>query len=139
MANPIFLRYLPNLSKLLFFRGQKAKLGYVQIGDNLSIDADGVLSATPSRRIETYFGTTDGNGDYSVTYAPAFTEIPCVLPDLISTANSQTWRISDSTVNGFTVRVEQRSSVDVLGVQVVGFTTTPVSGAELNVTVMERD
>lgn len=161
MATPILLRLIPSLSKLLFYRGHKAKLGVIELGDNLSIDGDGRLSASmvpgpegpqgeqgpqgevgpegPSRRIETYFGSTDGNGDYSITYAPAFAEIPCVLPDLISTANSQTWRISSSTVEGFTVRVEQRSQVTVLGVQVVGFTTTPVAGAELNVTVMERD
>lgn len=209
MATPILLRLIPSLSKLLFYRGHKAKLGMIELGDNLSIDGDGRLSASmvpgpqgdqgpageqgpqgsvgatgptgpqgatgatgaqgpigntgpqgatgaqgptgatgatgpqgpegPSRRIETYFGTTDGSGDYSITYSPAFAEIPCVLPDLIATANSQTWRISSSTVNGFTVRVEQRSQVTVLGVQVVGFTTTPVVGAELNVTVMERD
>lgn len=138
MANPIFLRYLPTLSKLIFFRGQKAKLGYVQIGDNLAIDGAGVLSAT-SRRTETYFGNTNGSGDYSVAYPSAFAEVPCVLPSLISSANSQTWRLSSSTVDGFTVRVEQRSLVTVLGVDVVGFTTTPVSGASLNVTVLERD
>lgn len=158
MATPILLRLIPSLSKLLFYRGHKAKLGAVELGDNLSIDGDGRLSASmvpgpqgeqgpqgevgpegPSRRIETYFGETNGSGDYSVTYDPVFADIPCVTPQLISTANSRTWRVSSSTVSGFTVRVEERSQVTVLGVQVVGFTTTPVSGAELNVTVVEAD
>lgn len=152
MATPILLRLLPTLSKMLFYRGHKAKLSVIELGENLSIDAEGKLSASmvpgpqgeqgpegPSRRIETYFGITDESGDYSVSYEPIFADIPCVLPDLITNSNSQTWRISSSTVDGFTVRVEERSQTTVLGIQVVGYTTTPVTGASLNVTVMERD
>lgn len=93
----------------------------------------------PSRRIETYFGSTNGSGDYTVTYAEAFSQAPCVVPALIASASSQTWRLSSSTTTGFTVRVEQQAMVEVLGAQLVGFATTPVSGASLNVLVIARE
>lgn len=89
-----------------------------------------------SRRIETYTGVTNGSGDYTVVYSTAFSTTPKVVPSLVTASQSLTYRVSNSTTTGFTIRVEQRASVTVLSLQVVGFATTAVAGAGVNVIVI---
>lgn len=90
------------------------------------------------RRTETYLGTTDGSGNYTVTYSQAFSTTPDIQPQLQAGTSSQVVRITSSTTTGFTVQVTERSSVNLLGVEVLLAATTPVSGSSVGVLVISR-
>ena len=85
-----------------------------------------------------YKGTTNGSGDFTVNYPVAYASIPTIVPvQTPTTAPNRTVRVVSSTTTGFTVKVEQRSSVNLLGVDVLLSATTPVSGANISVIVLE--
>lgn len=91
-----------------------------------------------SVRVETYLGTTDGSGNYTVTYGTAFSTVPDVQPQMQSGAFNQFIRITSSTTTGFTAQVAQRNSVNLLGIDVLLATTAVVSGASVGVLVTAR-
>lgn len=90
------------------------------------------------RRVETYLGTTDGSGNYTVTYSSSFPITPDVQPQLQAGTTSQIVRITSSTTTGFTVNVTNRASVTLLGIEVLLAATTPVSGSSVGVLVTAR-
>lgn len=94
-------------------------------------------------RIKTrvYQGVTDASGNFTVVYNPAFPVgmVPNVTPQLVpnSDANRQC-RVTAASNTGFTVRAESRASVSVVGIGLaLGFATTPVVGAAVQVTVTQ--
>lgn len=104
-------------------------------------NSTGVLNVpTPSnsKRVETYLGTTDASGNYTVTYGTAFSTIPDVQPQLQAGTASQVARITASSTTGFTVNVTNRASVTLLGIEVLLAATTPVNGASVGVLVTSR-
>lgn len=102
------------------------------------IRGDGVLATFPvARRIETYIGTTDANGLITVTYSAAFTGVPSVQPAPPLAAN-QVWTIVSATPAGFSLRLTQRASVTLLGLEVLLAATTNVSGAPAQVLVVSQ-
>lgn len=97
-------------------------------------------TAPAEKRIETFTGVTNASGDYTVTYSPTYSGSvsPNVSPQMFPSNNvNMIIRITAATVTGFTVRVEQKSALNVLGIDVVTFNSTPVVGANVKVTVME--
>jgi len=90
------------------------------------------------KRTETYLGTTNASGDYTVTYSTAFSVTPDIQPQLQSGTPAQVVRITSSTTTGFTVNVTNRASVVILGIEVLLAATTPVSGASVGVLVTAR-
>lgn len=93
--------------------------------------------ATP-RRIETYTGTTNASGNYTVTYSTAFANVPDIQPQMQAGNFNQFIRITSSTTTGFTVQVAQRNSVTLLGIEVLLASTVVVNGASVGVLVTER-
>lgn len=91
------------------------------------------------RRVETFLGTTNGSGNYTVVYGTAFPTTPDVQPALQAGTVSQTVRITASSTTGFTVQVTQRNSVNILGSDVLLATTSVVSGASVSVLVTARE
>lgn len=91
-----------------------------------------------AKRTEAYLGTTDGSGNYTVTYGTAFSSVPDVQPQMQAGAFNQFIRITSSTTTGFTVQVAQRNSVNLLGIDVLLSTTAVVSGASVGVLVTAR-
>jgi hypothetical protein len=89
-----------------------------------------------SKRIEAYTGTTDANGLYTVTYPVAFSAIPNVQPEPPSVAN-YTWIKVSSTTAGFSLRLIQRASLTVLGLEVLAATFTNVPAIAARVLVVE--
>jgi hypothetical protein len=86
-----------------------------------------------SKRIESYFSTTDGSGNYTVTYATAFSAVPNVQPQLQAPSNTQLVKITASSTTGFTINVQNRT--DVVGLLP---SYAAVSGASVGVLVVER-
>jgi len=91
--------------------------------------------ASTVKRIDTYTGTTDANGLYTVAYATAFAAVPSVQPSPPTAAN-QTWVTVSSTAAGFSLRLVQRSAVTLLSVEVLLAGTTNVAGAPARVVVV---
>lgn len=89
------------------------------------------------KRIETYAGTTDVNGLFTVTYPVAFTVVPNVHPGPVPDA-TMCWVMVSSTLTGFSLRLVQRSVVTVLSIQVLAGTVTNVVGTTAQVLVVER-
>ena len=89
-----------------------------------------------SKRIEPYTGTTDANGLFTVTYPVAFSAIPNVQPEPPSVAN-YTWIKVSSATTGFSLRLIQRASLTVLGLELLAATFTNVPAVAARVLVVE--
>lgn len=94
------------------------------------------LGIPGSKRIDTYTGTTDANGLFTVTYPTPFATVPSVQPEPPLVAN-QVWVKVTSTVNGFSLRLTQRNVVSLLGVEVLLGATVNATAAPARVTVIE--
>lgn len=86
-----------------------------------------------AKRSETYLGSSNSSGNYTVSYATAFTATPDVQPQLQAGTPTQTIRITASSTTGFTVNVQSRT--DVIGLLP---SYANVNGASVGVLVTER-
>lgn len=93
--------------------------------------------ATAGKRSEMYSGTTNGSGVYSVTYGTAYSASPNIQLQIVGGSSNQIATCTVSTT-GFTVTVVQRSSVNLLGIDVLLSATTNVSGAAVDVIINEK-
>lgn len=95
----------------------------------------GVINVpTPSqKRVESYSGTTNGSGIYTVTYATAFSSVPNVQFQLNGGSNKMTVLLTSSTTTGFTLYVQLRA--DVLGLLP---SYSNVSGQAVDIMVFEK-
>lgn len=87
------------------------------------------------RRIDTYAGKTDANGLYTVTYATPFPAIPSVQPEPPAMPN-QVWVKVNSTLTGFSLRLVQRNTVNLLNIEVLLGATVNVANADARVVVI---
>lgn len=97
-----------------------------------------ILNKPPVKRMETYSGTSDASGNYTITYGTAYSSTPHVNPTLIGNDDHTACRITTSSTTGFTIKVEARSSLSVLGVNLASFAVSNVVGASVGVLVIER-
>src|SRR6185503_1148895 len=88
-----------------------------------------------AKRIDTYVGTTDANGLYTVAYPTPFAAVPSVQPEPPLAAN-QVWVKVSSTATGFSLRLVQRASATVLGIEILVAATTNVASAPARVVVI---
>lgn len=94
----------------------------------------------PTNKVQhaVYSGTTNASGEFSVVYIEPYLVAPVVLPVILPNgAAERTVRVSANSTTGFTVKVEQRSSINLLGADVLLATTTNVSGATVSVVVIQ--
>lgn len=90
------------------------------------------------KRIETYSGTTDGGGDFTVVFPQAFAAIPHINPVGYPPIDADTKvRLIAASATGFTVRTEKNLGLTVLGLTVLGFGSTPFAGVPVRVLVVE--
>lgn len=82
------------------------------------------------KRQETYSGTTNASGIYTITYPTAYANIPNVQFQIRGGLVTQTVRITSSTTTGCTLYVQNR--VDVVGLLP---SYVNVSGATVDVLV----
>ncbi len=120
------------------FTGPQGNTGAQGIkGDTGNTGPQGIQgqAGLDAKRIDTYNGTTDANGLFTVTYATAFPTIPSVQPEPLLSAN-QTWVKVTSTTNGFSMRLVQRAAVTLLATEVLLAAVTNVVGASVKATVI---
>lgn len=97
----------------------------------VTVDTKG--RATAGKRQETYSGTTDGSGNYTVTFGTAYSVAPNIQAQLINGTDTQTSRVTSITTTGFTVLIRNRT--DVVGL-LPSFSN--VSGATVDVLITEK-
>ena len=93
----------------------------------------------PSKKTyKLYSGVTNASGDYTIAYGKTYAVTPMIIPvQTPTTSSARTVRIISSTTTGFTVRVEQRNSVNLLGFDVLLSSTVVVNAANVSVIVLE--
>jgi len=88
-----------------------------------------------AKRVDTYSGTTDSNGLFTVTYGVAFPATPNVHMEA-PTANNQIWQKVSSSTTGFSFRLVQRASVNLLSTDLLLSAVTNVASASVKATVV---
>lgn len=97
----------------------------------VTTDAQGRVTA--GKRMETYSGTTDGSGSYTVTFGTSYSAAPNIQANIIGATDTQTSRITNISTTGFTVLVRNRT--DTLGLLP---SYSNVSGASVDVLITEK-
>jgi hypothetical protein len=86
-----------------------------------------------------YSGTSNASGVYTVTFAQAYSVAPNIQANIVNqSATNQFIRITSISTTGFTVNVFQRNSINLLGTDVLLFSTANVSGASVDVLITEK-
>lgn len=106
-----------------------------KVGDNLTISNGNTiaLGIPIVKRQESYSGTTNASGQYTVTFSTAFLTAPNIQANIIGAPDNQNIRITSVGTTGFTVTVRNR--VDVVGLLP---TWTNVNGALVDVVVTQK-
>jgi hypothetical protein len=78
---------------------------------------------------------TDSAGLFTVTFATPFPAIPTIQPEPPLVGN-QVWVKVSSSATGFSIRLVQRSSAQLLGLELLLAAMTNVAGAPARVAVI---
>lgn len=91
------------------------------------------------KRQETYSGTTNASGVYTVTFATPYSVAPNIQANIVNQSNTnQFLRVTSVSTTGFTVNAFARASISVLGLDLLAFATTNVNGAAIDVLITEK-
>ena len=94
---------------------------------------------TTAKRQETYSGTSDSSGVYTVTFGTAFSVAPNIQAGLVNQSSTDHFiRVSSVSATGFTVNVFSRTPVTLLGISLLPGTIANVSGDSIDVLVTEK-
>lgn len=97
----------------------------------VTTDAQGRVTAGKS--METFSGTTNSNGNYTVTFGTAYSVAPNIQANIVNGSDTQTIRITNISTTGFTVLVRNRT--DTLGLLP---SYANVNGAAVDVLITEK-
>lgn len=111
-------------------------------GDATYNSSTGVLNIPnytyTAKRQETYSGTTNSSGEYTVTFSTVYSQTPNIQAQFIGGTANQMILITSVSTTGFTVKVVQRNAVTILGIEVLLAATTNVNNANVNVLITEK-
>lgn len=93
------------------------------------------FTVSKTKRQETYSGTTDASGNYTVTFGTAYSVAPNIQANPIGGTTEIFLKIVSVSTTGFTANVFQRVTVLSLALSTA---TTPVSGASVDVLITEK-
>jgi len=95
-------------------------------------------ATTGLRKVETFLGTTDASGNFTITFANTYTTPPDVQPQIIGGTFSQSVRVVSVSNTGCVVQAAQRNLVTLLSVEVLLGATVNLVGASVTVQVTPR-
>lgn len=95
-------------------------------------------ATTGIRKVETFLGTTDASGNFTITFINTYTTPPDVQPQIIGGTFNQTVRVVSVTNTGCVVQAAQRNVVTLLSVEVLLGATVNLAGANVSVQVTAR-
>lgn len=99
----------------------------------VTVDAKGRV--TTGKRQETYSGTSDASGLYTVTFGTSFSAAPNIQANVIGGTTEQVSRIISVSTTGFQVHIFQRATVLSLALSTA---TTNVNGAAVDVLITQK-
>lgn len=86
-----------------------------------------------------YSGTTNSSGEYTITFPTPYSVAPNIQATIPNqSATNYFIRVSSVSTTGCTIHVYQRSTVTILGAEVLLATTTNVSGVNIDVLVTKK-
>jgi hypothetical protein len=91
------------------------------------------------RKVETFLGTTDASGNFTITFANTYSTPPDVQPQIIGGTFNQSVRVVSVTNTGCVVQAAQRNLVTLLSVEVLLGATVNLVGASVTVQVTPRN
>ena len=97
------------------------------------VTTDSQGRVTSGKRVETYSGTTNGSGNYTVTFGTAYSVAPNIQANIVGGTNTNLIKITSVSTTGFTVNVVNRT--DVVGLLP---TYAVVNGASVDVLITEK-
>lgn len=95
-------------------------------------------ATTGLRKVETFLGTTDASGNFTITFANTYTTPPDVQPQIIGGTFNQSVRVVSVSNTGCIVQAAQRNLVTLLSVEVLLGATVNLVGASVTVQVTPR-
>ena len=95
-------------------------------------------ATTGLRKVETFLGTTDASGNFTITFANTYTTPPDVQPQIIGGTFNQSVRVVSVSNTGCVVQAAQRNLVTLLSVEVLLGATVNLVGAGVTVQVTPR-
>lgn len=95
-------------------------------------------ATTGLRKVETFLGTTDASGNFTITFANTYTTTPDVQPQIIGGTFNQSVRVVSVSNTGCVVQAAQRNLVTLLSVEVLLGATVNLVGASVTVQVTPR-
>lgn len=93
---------------------------------------------TGYRKVETFLGTSDANGNITITFANTYSTPPDVQPQIIGGTFNQSVRVVSVSTTGCVVQAAQRNVVTLLSVEVLLGATVNLVGASVTVQVTPR-
>lgn len=93
---------------------------------------------TGYRKVETFLGTSDANGNVTITFANTYTTPPDVQPQIIGGTFNQSVRVVSVSTTGCVVQAAQRNLVTLLSIEVLLGATVNLVGASVTVQVTPR-
>lgn len=93
---------------------------------------------TGYRKVETFLGTSDANGNVTITFANTYTTPPDVQPQIIGGTFNQSVRVVSISTTGCVVQAAQRNLVTLLSIEVLLGATVNLVGASVTVQVTPR-
>lgn len=97
-----------------------------------------IPSTTGLRKVETFLGTTDASGNYTITFANSYATAPDVQPQIVGGGFNQFVRLVSVSTTQAVIQVAQRNTVNLLATEVLLGNTTVVNGANVSVLVTPR-
>lgn len=95
-------------------------------------------ATTGLRKVETFLGTTDASGNFTITFANAYTAPPDVQPQIVGGTFNQSVRVVSVTNTGCVVQAGQRNTVTLLATEVLLAATVALAGASVTVQITSR-
>ncbi len=99
------------------------------------------VSIPTIKRIETYRGTTNASGRYTITYPTAFSSNPTVIPSIMAdSAYRLSVRVVSSSTTGCVIEVAQRNAsfLSLLGLDILTSGVTVQNNVSVDILVVSQ-
>lgn len=117
-----------------FYNFSALRLPATQVtGLDTAISTLGYIKGSSIKKVETFSGTTNASGVYSVTFPAAYSLAPNIQANIVNGTDTQTIRITSVTTTGCSVLVRNR--VDVIGLLP---TYANVNGASVDILITAK-
>jgi len=113
--------------------------GQVNSDWNSASGVSEILNKPVIKRQETYSGTSNSSGVYTVTFSTSFSVAPNIQANIINQSSTdQFLRITNVSATGFTINIFERAPVTLLGISLLPGNVNNVNGASIDVLITEK-